>query len=95
MFKTNHYFDGQVASIAFQTADLPATVGVMGIGEFVFSTSQREYMTLVSGDMQVLLPGAEEWYQLAAGESFIVEANQSFEVRTTVESAYLCKYEDA
>ncbi len=52
-------------------------------------------MTLTSGDMQVLLPGAEEWYQLAPGESFIVEAGQSFEVRTTVESAYLCKYEDA
>ncbi|WP_176493428.1 pyrimidine/purine nucleoside phosphorylase [Cobetia sp. 5-25-4-2] len=95
MFHTNHYFDGQVASIAFQSADLPATVGVMAIGEFVFATSQREYMTLISGDMQVLLPGAEEWYQLADGESFIVEANQSFEVRTTVESAYLCKYEDA
>lgn len=95
MFHTNHYFDGQVASIAFQSADLPATVGVMAIGEFVFATSQREYMTLISGDMQVLLPGAEEWYQLTAGESFIVEANQSFEVRTTVESAYLCKYEDA
>ncbi|UBU47849.1 pyrimidine/purine nucleoside phosphorylase [Cobetia amphilecti] len=95
MFNINHYFDGQVASIAFQSADLPATVGVMAIGEFVFATSQREYMTLISGDMQVLLPGAEEWYQLAAGESFIVEANQSFEVRTTVESAYLCKYENA
>ncbi len=32
MFKINQYFDGKVASIAFQTATLPATVGVMAVG---------------------------------------------------------------
>ncbi|MEN9461547.1 MAG: hypothetical protein RIS84_1567, partial [Pseudomonadota bacterium] len=32
MFKTNEYFDGKVKSIAFQTAEYPATVGVMAVG---------------------------------------------------------------
>jgi len=29
MLKVNEYFDGKVKSIAFETATLPATVGVM------------------------------------------------------------------
>ena len=45
----NEYFDGKVKSIAFQTATLPATVGVMNIGEYEFSTSKKEVMTVVSG----------------------------------------------
>ena len=39
MFKMNQYFDGKVASLAFRTATLPATVGVMAPGEYEFGTS--------------------------------------------------------
>lgn len=42
MLKVNQYFDGAVASIGFQTATLPSTVGVMKIGEYEFGTSQLE-----------------------------------------------------
>lgn len=34
MLKVNHYFEGNVASIGFQTA----TVGVMKVGEYEFGT---------------------------------------------------------
>ena len=34
MFKLNQYFDGKVASLAFQTETLPATIGVMAAGEY-------------------------------------------------------------
>jgi len=47
MFKTNNYFDGNVTSIAFQTETLPATVGVMAIGEYVFNTTEKEAVTIV------------------------------------------------
>ena len=59
MFQVNDYFDGKVKSIAFQTEEGPATVGVMAPGEYTFSTSKVEYMTITSGLMLVLLPG--EW----------------------------------
>ena len=36
MLKVNQYFDGNVASIGFQTATLPTTVGVMKVGEYEF-----------------------------------------------------------
>ncbi len=93
MFKTNEYFDGNVASIAFQTETLPATVGVMAIGEYEFGTSQKETMTVVSGALTVKLPGSEEWKTFAANEHFIVAANEKFQVKVDVETAYLCTYE--
>lgn len=93
MLPVNEYFDGKVKSIGLKTADLPATVGVMAIGEYTFGTSQREYMTVVSGKLTVKLPGNDEWQDFVDGQTFIVEANQSFDLKVDVETAYLCKYE--
>jgi uncharacterized protein YaiE (UPF0345 family) len=93
MFKINEYFDGQVASIAFQTATLPATVGVMAVGEFKFGTTQKETMTVVSGALTVKLPGSEDWKTFNAGDQFVVQANETFQLQVTQETAYLCTYE--
>lgn len=93
MFNVNEYFDGNVASIAFQTETLPATVGVMAVGEYEFGTSRKETMSVVSGALTVKLPGSDTWQTFAAGEHFIVEANLSFQVKVAVETAYLCTYE--
>lgn len=93
MFKINQYFDGQVASIAFQTATLPATVGVMAVGEFEFGTSQKETLTVVSGALTVKLPGASDWKTFNSGDHFIVAANEKFQLKVKQETAYLCTYE--
>lgn len=93
MFKVNEYFEGKVTSIGFQTATLPATVGVMAIGEYEFATSQHEVMTVVSGALTVMLPEASEWKTFNAGEKFEVAANSSFQLKVEVETAYLCTYE--
>jgi uncharacterized protein YaiE (UPF0345 family) len=92
MFKTNEYFDGKVKSIAFQTSTLPATVGVMAIGDYVFNTGEKEKMTVVSGAMTIKFAGADETQTFIAGESFDVGANSSFDVSITEETAYLCLY---
>lgn len=93
MLQVNEYFDGKVKSIAFQTATLPATVGVMRAGEYKFGTSQKETMTVVSGILDVLLPGASDWQRFEAGASFEIEANQHFQLNVPVDSAYFCTYE--
>ena len=93
MFKINQYFDGKVASIAFQTASLPATVGVMASGEYEFGTSQLETITVVSGALTVKLPGSDEWETFSANAHFVVQANETFQLRVTEETAYLCTYE--
>ena len=92
MLKVNEYFDGKVKSIAIETDRLPATVGVMSIGEYTFDTSERETMQVVSGKLTVQLPGAATWQDFNAGESFVVEANLAFKLQVTVETAYLCTY---
>jgi uncharacterized protein YaiE (UPF0345 family) len=93
MFKINQYFDGQVASIAFQTETLAATVGVMAVGEYKFGTTQKETMTVVSGALTVKLPGKSQWKTFNSGDHFIIVANETFELQVTQETAYLCTYE--
>ncbi|KZZ06203.1 hypothetical protein A3746_02475 [Oleibacter sp. HI0075] len=93
MLKVNEYFDGKVMSIALQTETLPATVGVMEPGDYEFGTSQKEVMTIVSGKMEALLPGSEEWQTFTNGESFEIEANVKFKVRLSGQTAYFCTYE--
>ncbi len=92
MFKTNEYFDGKVKSIAFQAAELPATIGVMAAGDYEFGTSQQETMQVVSGKLTVLLPGESEWKSFGPGEQFIVEADRKFGVKVEEETSYLCIY---
>ena len=92
MPSVNQYFDNKVTSIAFQTSTKPATVGVMEIGEYEFGTSEFETMTVVSGALTVKLPGSDDFETYEAGQSFTNEANQKFQVKVEVETAYLCTY---
>ncbi|MFZ3076559.1 MAG: pyrimidine/purine nucleoside phosphorylase [Psychrobacter glacincola] len=92
MPSVNNYFDDKVTSIAFQTATKPATVGVMEIGDYEFGTSEFETMSVVSGTLTVKLPESNEWQTFDAGGQFTVDANQKFQVKVAVETAYLCTY---
>ena len=93
MLSVNEYFEGKVKSIGFKNSELDSTVGVMAVGEYTFSTSQKETMTVISGELVVRLPNESDWVAFKAKESFIVEANTSFDLRVSIETAYLCTYE--
>ena len=60
MFKTNEYFDGKVKSIALDSTEGTATIGVMAAGEYEFGTTTIEIMTVISGELSVMLPGETE-----------------------------------
>ncbi len=92
MLQTNEYFDGNVKSIGFQSEEGKATVGVMAVGEYEFGTATQETMRVVSGSLNIKLPGSDKWVDYKAGSEFIVAANQKFGVKVAVESAYLCLY---
>ena len=91
--KVNSYFNDQVKSIALDNKEGTSTVGVMAVGEYEFGTSQREYMTVVSGALIVKLPSSNSWETFVKGDIFIIEANQSFHVKVEETTAYLCRYE--
>lgn len=92
MFKTNQYFDGKVVSIALESAEGTATVGVMAAGEYEFGTATIEIMTVISGALNVQLPGETEWKTYIKSESFEVAKDVKFKVKCTEDTPYLCLY---
>jgi purine/pyrimidine-nucleoside phosphorylase len=92
MLKVNEYFGGTVKSIGFKTTTLPATVGVMVPGEYEFGTSEKEVMTIVSGELKVKLPDSNDWKTYQQGDSFTVAAHKKFQLKVPVDTAYLCVY---
>lgn len=92
MIKMNEYFDGKVASLALDSAEGNATVGVMKAGEYEFGTSTIEIMTVISGEMKVKLPGESEWTTYKKFESFEVDKDVKFQVSVTEDTPYLCVY---
>ena len=92
MFKLNQYFDGNVASIAFDMTAGPATVGVMAPGDYEFGTNQLEIMHVIAGTLDVKLPGSDAWEIFATGSQFTVPANSKFQLKVATETAYLCEY---
>ena len=92
MINVNEYFEGAVKSLAYTSGDGKSTIGVIEKGEYEFGTSQHETMTVIEGELIALLPGAKDWAVYKNGQSFQVEANASFKVKTNAQSSYLCKY---
>lgn len=92
MLKVNEYFDGNVKSIALENKDGVSTIGVIAVGEYEFGTATIEYMTVVSGALDVLLPGSENWKLYKSGETFIVEKDKRFRVKACEPAGYVCVY---
>lgn len=92
MFKANQYFDGKVVSLSHEGAEGKATIGVMAAGEYEFDTSTIEIMTVISGDMQVKLPGEDEWKTYRKFQSFEISKGVSFGVKVIEDTPYLCVY---
>ncbi|MGZ8496400.1 MAG: pyrimidine/purine nucleoside phosphorylase, partial [Candidatus Binatia bacterium] len=57
--KANVYFDGKVVSRTVVFADgSKKTLGIMQPGEYEFGTGDKELMEIISGELDVALPGA-------------------------------------
>lgn len=93
MLKVNEYFAGKVKSIGFDSSSIGLTsVGVMEEGEYTFSTAQSEEMTVITGALKVLLPGAPDWQVFTPGEKFFVPGHSEFNLQVADATAYLCRY---
>jgi uncharacterized protein YaiE (UPF0345 family) len=91
--KANVYFDGKVTSRTVLFPDgSRKTLGFMLPGDYEFNTGAREVMEILGGEMDVLLPGQENWQTFQAGQSFEVPANSSFKLKIKVPVDYCCSY---
>lgn len=90
--EANIYFDGQVTSREVYFDDgSRKTLGIMLPGDYEFNTAANELIEILSGDLEVLLPG-ENWKKITGGESFEVPANSSFKLRIHKVTDYCCSY---
>jgi uncharacterized protein YaiE (UPF0345 family) len=91
--KANVYHDGKVTSRTLITSQGEMkTLGVMLPGTYRFSTQAPEVMELTQGHCRVKLAGDQKWTDYAAGQSFSVPGNSSFEIDVTDLLDYVCHF---
>jgi len=91
--QANVYFDGKCVSHTVQFADgSRKTVGVILPSSLLFNTGAPEIMEGVDGSCRVRLKGESEWKVYAAGQSFDVPGNSSFEITCDEPYHYVCHF---
>jgi uncharacterized protein YaiE (UPF0345 family) len=89
--KANVYFDGKVVSRTVVFADgTKKTLGIMQPGEY--GTGDKELMEIISGELDVALPGVASARPVKAGESFEVPANSKFRMVVKTLTDYCCTF---
>lgn len=91
--KANVYSDGMVTSRTLLFPDgSKKTLGIMLPGEYNFGTDDKEIMEILAGELEVLLPGTEEWKTVRGGEAFEVPAKSKFSLNVARLTDYCCSY---
>jgi len=92
MITVSEYFEGKVKSLGYQSLEGKSTIGVIESGEYEVGTSMHETMLIIEGELEAKLPGNNNWELFVKGQTFEIDANQSFKVRASAQTSYLCKY---
>ncbi|WP_457746802.1 pyrimidine/purine nucleoside phosphorylase [Sulfurimonas sp.] len=90
--EANIYYEGKVTSRTVEFSDgSTKSLGIMLPGEYTFGTLDAEIMEMLSGELDVRLPG-RDWKTLSTPESFEVPANSSFDLKIKSVTDYCCSY---
>jgi len=91
----NIYFDGKVTSrvVEFESGEVK-TLGIMLPGVYRFSTAKKEVMEILSGRVEIQLPGSASKEVIVGGQSFDVPANAAFDIEVLEITDYCCSYLD-
>jgi uncharacterized protein YaiE (UPF0345 family) len=91
--KSNVFFDGKCIS---HTVILPdgskKSVGVILPSTLVFNTGVPEIMEITAGKCRARIKGEADWKTYAAGQSFSVPGNSSFEIDVAEPVDYVCHF---
>jgi uncharacterized protein YaiE (UPF0345 family) len=91
--KGNVYFDGKCVSHTVIFADgTKKTLGVILPSSLTFNTGAPEIMEINGGSCKVRLKGEDAWKTYAAGTSFNVPGDSSFEIEVTETVDYVCHF---
>lgn len=93
VMKANIYFDGKVTSRTVLFPDgSKKTLGVMLPGEYSFNTGDKEIMEILSGALEVQLPGSTAWKKVQGGQQFEVPPQSKFSLKVTTVTDYCCSF---
>ncbi len=91
--QANVYFDGKCVSHTVVFPDgTRKSVGVILPSHLLFTTGAPEIMEINGGRCKVRLAGSDEWVEYAAGESFDVPGDSSFDIETLETLDYVCHF---
>lgn len=91
--KANVFFDGNVVSRSVIFEDgTRKTLGFIQPGEYTFNTAAAEVMEILSGEMEVALPGKAEKLVIKGSGVFEVPENSSFTMYVATPSDYICSF---
>lgn len=87
------YFDGKCISHSVTMADgSKKSVGVVLPATLNFGTGAPETMEVIDGACRVKLAGSADWQSFAAGQSFKVPGDSSFDIEVTQTLHYVCHF---
>ena len=91
--KANLYFDGKCVSHTVLFPDgTKKTCGVIFPSSLTFNTGAPEDMEINGGVCKIKLAGSSDWQTYAAGQTFSVPGNSSFEIETIEILDYVCHF---
>jgi uncharacterized protein YaiE (UPF0345 family) len=91
--RANVYFDGKCVSHSIELPDgTKKSVGVILPATLTFRTAAPEVMEIVDGSCRVRLAGNPDWSDCAAGQSFAVPGNSSFDIEVAQVLHYVCHF---
>jgi uncharacterized protein YaiE (UPF0345 family) len=91
--QANVYFDGKCVSHSIVFPDgTRKSIGVILPSTLLFTTGAPEVMEINGGRCKVRLAGSEDWTEYAAGQSFDVPGDSSFDIETLKTLDYVCHF---
>lgn len=91
--KANVYFDGRVTSrTCYREDGTKFTLGIITAGSYTFDVGDREIVQMIAGEVEVQLPGEQEWKKVKSPDSVEIPAQCQYNIRTKGVAEYLCDY---
>lgn len=93
MTKANIYWDGKVTSrTGYRKDGSKFTLGIITAGTYTFDVGDKEVVTLITGEAEIILPGENQWHMVKAPDIFEIPAHSQYQIRTPEVVEYLCDY---
>jgi uncharacterized protein YaiE (UPF0345 family) len=91
MINVNQYFDGKIKSLGFERHGTLYTAGVILPGEYAIDTEKEEHITVTVGEFEIRPPDSD-WKTAQIGDTTVIPANTTFDVRVSEPVSYICVY---